>query len=90
MKICGGGGGGGWCFFFQAEDGIRDYKVTGVQTCALPISIWRIQQYNSDMRATRLNRLGIEDGDKEMAEMKDRIEKIENQVQQMRIGFSKA
>src|SRR5256885_10071905 len=35
---------GRWClwsgylfFFFQAEDGIRDYKVTGVQTCALPI-----------------------------------------------------
>src|SRR5205807_6264561 len=28
-------------FFFQAEDGIRDYKVTGVQTCALPISLDR-------------------------------------------------
>src|SRR3712207_6899871 len=29
-----------WClvFFFQAEDGIRDIGVTGVQTCALPIS----------------------------------------------------
>src|SRR6266496_4978248 len=27
------------CFFFQAEDGIRDLYVTGVQTCALPI--WR-------------------------------------------------
>src|SRR5207249_7989218 len=27
-------------FFFQAEDGIRDRNVTGVQTCALPIS-WR-------------------------------------------------
>ena len=26
-------------FFFQAEDGIRDWSVTGVQTCALPI--WR-------------------------------------------------
>src|SRR5439155_6011811 len=26
-------------FFFQAEDGIRDGHVTGVQTCALPISI---------------------------------------------------
>src|SRR5690625_1000475 len=26
------------CFFFQAEDGIRDGHVTGVQTCALPIS----------------------------------------------------
>ena len=25
------------CFFFQAEDGIRDRLVTGVQTCALPI-----------------------------------------------------
>src|SRR5690348_17805085 len=25
-------------FFFQAEDGIRDGRVTGVQTCALPIS----------------------------------------------------
>ena len=24
-------------FFFQAEDGIRDWSVTGVQTCALPI-----------------------------------------------------
>src|SRR5260221_6934290 len=29
----------GFCFFFQAEDGIRDHCVTGVQTCALPISI---------------------------------------------------
>src|SRR5256885_1439729 len=29
---------GSFFFFFQAEDGIRDYKVTGVQTCALPIS----------------------------------------------------
>src|SRR5205809_7116434 len=27
------------CFFFQAEDGIRDVAVTGVQTCALPISM---------------------------------------------------
>src|SRR2546429_8693161 len=26
------------CFFFQGEDGIRDVAVTGVQTCALPIS----------------------------------------------------
>src|SRR5258708_19708850 len=26
------------CFFFQGEDGIRDDLVTGVQTCALPIS----------------------------------------------------
>src|SRR5690606_19539639 len=32
---------GGWSmiFFFQAEDGIRDFHVTGVQTCALPIVV---------------------------------------------------
>src|SRR6266478_7259167 len=31
-------------FFFQAEDGIRDLTVTGVQTCALPISEFPYQQ----------------------------------------------
>src|SRR5262249_58132305 len=30
-------------FFFQAEDGIRDWSVTGVQTCALPIFTWAMQ-----------------------------------------------
>src|SRR3989449_11247852 len=30
------------CFFFQAEDGIRDVAVTGVQTCALPIFSTRV------------------------------------------------
>src|SRR5256885_16841921 len=35
-------------FFFQAEDGIRDYKVTGVQTCALPIWRLRLKQENRD------------------------------------------
>src|ERR671919_1451349 len=37
-------------FFFQAEDGIRDYKVTGVQTCALPI--WR---HHSQSPVTAVN-----------------------------------
>src|SRR6266496_6840541 len=35
-------------FFFQAEDGIRDLYVTGVQTCALPIS--RIRAQGSDAK----------------------------------------
>ena len=35
MKSC-------W-IFFQAEDGIRDKLVTGVQTCALPILNWRLR-----------------------------------------------
>src|SRR5437588_2263046 len=33
-------------FFFQAEDGIRDHCVTGVQTCALPISAPRARVEN--------------------------------------------
>ena len=41
VKMRVGGGGGGVGFFFQAEDGIRDTSVTGVQTCALPICATR-------------------------------------------------
>ena len=33
-------------FFFQAEDGIRDDLVTGVQTCALPIYLY-LRLYNT-------------------------------------------
>src|SRR6476661_9584558 len=38
-------------FFFQAEDGIRDSSVTGVQTCALPISGFPIP-LNGEVRGT--------------------------------------
>src|SRR5256885_12739462 len=43
-----------YLFFFQAEDGIRDYKVTGVQTCALPISRALARSLGGD--AARLRR----------------------------------
>src|SRR5690606_39600331 len=33
-------------FFFQAEDGIRDFHVTGVQTCALPILVTQYGTYS--------------------------------------------
>src|SRR5437588_8977422 len=36
-------------FFFQAEDGIRDHCVTGVQTCALPISTLRARSASPDV-----------------------------------------
>src|SRR5258708_16204820 len=45
-----------FCFFFQAEDGIRDDLVTGVQTCALPISCLFI--YSFDGRTVRPKWLG--------------------------------
>src|SRR5438046_10564283 len=38
-------------FFFQAEDGIRDWSVTGVQTCALPISSATAAQAPAEWRA---------------------------------------
>src|SRR5258706_11812445 len=42
-------------FFFQAEDGIRDWSVTGVQTCALPIStgmtLRHVHGFSNYMRA---------------------------------------
>src|SRR5207302_3569805 len=43
-------------FFFQAEDGIRDFHVTGVQTCALPILIAAL--HNVDYEAIGLADFG--------------------------------
>src|SRR2546425_676798 len=42
-------------FFFQAEDGIRDKLVTGVQTCALPISA--LKKWRNGVRRRRQNTL---------------------------------
>src|SRR2546426_9361108 len=58
-----------WFFFFQAEDGIRDYKVTGVQTCALPISFlpgsWPVRPASGPPRVaalrSALRRSGVAD-----------------------------
>ena len=40
--------------FFQAENGIRDYDVTGVQTCALPISGLTLPESSDDAGANSL------------------------------------
>src|SRR5207302_6410054 len=51
-------------FFFQAEDGIRDFHVTGVQTCALPIWSVRVLVGGRDLErasaATRATGLPVE------------------------------
>src|SRR2546426_9325184 len=50
-------------FFFQAEDGIRDYKVTGVQTCALPIlSCEDMAGQFAGQRGLLLLQLGLDHG----------------------------
>src|SRR5258708_14899579 len=61
-----------WFFFFQAEDGIRDDLVTGVQTCALPISppravpgelVGAVAQRGAEIRAAAHGRVGAIGGD---------------------------
>src|SRR5215204_7181336 len=49
-------------FFFQAEDGIRDHCVTGVQTCALPICCHRLDswQYEHLLPTTALDLARVE------------------------------
>src|SRR5258708_24498915 len=51
-------------FFFQAEDGIRDDLVTGVQTCALPI-LWRTLYYACCIRVVCCLSISTDDDAKE-------------------------
>src|SRR5207248_7789803 len=56
-------------FFFQAEDGIRDRTVTGVQTCALPISTQSLRprahsRRRSDCVAARRHAASVPDDDR--------------------------
>src|SRR5690606_40893196 len=53
-------------FFFQAEDGIRDFHVTGVQTCALPISLEKSE--NEQIR--KFAQLMIDDHTKALEELR--------------------
>src|SRR5437868_14192152 len=53
-------------FFFQAEDGIRDRNVTGVQTCALPISRTTDQ---AQMTTTRASMAAFSMGTREAASL---------------------
>src|SRR2546427_3692905 len=46
-------------FFFQAEDGIRDLTVTGVQTCALPILAAAAEKYSRIVQVGSQRRSGI-------------------------------
>src|SRR5256885_2518348 len=65
-----------FCFFFQAEDGIRDYKVTGVQTCALPIS--QLSGLNEVSEALTNVRVEL----KGLSEKVQNIEQNQNQANQ--------
>src|SRR5260370_5242126 len=49
-------------FFFQAEDGIRDSSVTGVQTCALPICLCLAAARTNSLVGTGLDHLAALNG----------------------------
>src|SRR5690606_40371707 len=49
--------------FFQAEDGIRDFHVTGVQTCALPIYLWHKNEDGQFARGIQYPILKPEEGE---------------------------
>src|SRR5207248_7610065 len=65
--------------FFQAEDGIRDRTVTGVQTCALPISVHvrRQDQLGADRRTGAVEAAQLDLGDVDDArELGDTLEEL--------------
>src|SRR5579863_10587327 len=57
-------------FFFQAEDGIRDGRVTGVQTCALPI--FHTECYSARSKR-RLERLGWQRSEEHTSELQSPV-----------------
>src|SRR5207248_6203326 len=63
----------GVVFFFQAEDGIRDRTVTGVQTCALPISV-SLGVAGDDGRRVEAHGLVVEQRDVELRRVIERSE----------------
>src|SRR5690606_41135308 len=53
-------------FFFQAEDGIRDFHVTGVQTCALPISSqWAQEDFRMLTTVLEIRERALRDANRE-------------------------
>src|SRR6478609_4573814 len=72
-------------FFFQAEDGIRDKLVTGVQTCALPISFGQGAKARLRMLMTAVeNAVGLPSGGRQdlaphsMSRQQSRISLVSN------------
>src|SRR5690606_40897684 len=56
--------------FFQAEDGIRDFHVTGVQTCALPIWSLLWNDYTSDRLRHNVDRI-VGDAVRVLSDLRD-------------------
>src|SRR5215470_19854190 len=82
-------------FFFQAEDGIRDATVTGVQTCALPIcgTIWYCRMSHSvscvrssDRSEERRVGKGVDLGGRRIIKKKKKKKKKEDEIKTKKIS----
>src|SRR2546430_8851610 len=83
-------------FFFQAEDGIRDLTVTGVQTCALPIS--RLRARGDRAQASQLHpdlgvpgaphgcRAGARVPAADLAQLEARVAALPGRSEERRVG----
>src|SRR2546430_5406277 len=73
-------------FFFQAEDGIRDLTVTGVQTCALPISkgAATYQLHMNPNRATKVLHRKPGAGDWEVVELEWAMDRVAELIKKTR------
>src|SRR5690606_20279240 len=58
---------GAFVFFFQAEDGIRDFHVTGVQTCALPILFFGFIIWTSMTKLMRMPKYALNERPKQFS-----------------------
>src|SRR5260370_38744897 len=65
-------------FFFQAEDGIRDSSVTGVQTCALPI--YAMEALHETMKANSVN-------EQQALTQLDKVLDSEREMKRLHIGM---
>src|SRR5256886_6563826 len=73
-------------FFFQAEDGIRDLTVTGVQTCALPIS----QAGDSGLSAEALSVVGLVQANPELTQALTELMTKQAELRALRYKYSDA
>src|SRR5699024_3804382 len=70
----------GRSFFFQAEDGIRDRNVTGVQTCALPITLAMVTLGGTFMADSVSAEKSLDDVKEERQAIESKLSKAESEI----------